>query len=162
MGNPGRTPEPTVVRIASGLMLMIIIGGGIGVALLTRHIWLADQTESPAERARDVAFLAERLLQWLAAGTAMWGIRQQRAIGRWLAVGLALYLAMKTSFASRGALQAIMGEPDTLSSMPYESPAEGVAGLFATALIVSGLTAIAWSMTRNKKVREYFADGDVG
>ena len=147
---------PMRVRVASGLLLLILVTGAVGIGVLLRHI-LTSPHESAGHRADDLVVLVERTLQWTAAGVAFLAVRKRRAMGRWLTAALAFYIAIKIMVGFRGALQVILGQPDTVSTIPFTTPTEGVAGVLLAGAAAFVLLAIAFSMAFNVQVRTYFA-----
>ena len=158
-----QTPAPTAVRVASGLLIVMLVAGAIGIALLVRHIVSLHHVESTGQRVDDLAWLSERILQWVTAGIALWAIRKRRPLGRWLTMSLTMYLTIKVILGFRGAVLVMLGGEDTVSSwLRFETPAEAFGGFLFAGAIASGLIAIAFSMVFNPRVRDYFASGSPG
>jgi hypothetical protein len=68
-----------------------------------------------------------------------------------------MYLAVKVVFGFWGAVQAMLGKVDVVSpSLPFSTPAEGLAGVLFGGAVVSALVAIAFSMVFAAPVRAYF------
>ena len=151
------TGTPTAVRVASGLLVVVLVGGAIGIALISRHVLGALQDENVEQQAGDLAVLIERILQWMAAAVALWAIRRRRRLGRWLTATMAMYLAIKVISGFWGAAQAMLGQVDAVSKgQRFSTPAEGLGGVLFAGAIASGLIAIAFSMAFAAPVREYF------
>lgn len=153
----GRTPW--AVRVGTWLLLFILVRGALGVALIGREFYRAWSTGAAKVYDFGAVGLPQVLwmLQWALAGVALWALSRRRRVGRWLAVGLVLWLAYQPAQELWVALEAARGHADLrLKLVGYRSRGEGLGGILANLPLALGLLGVGLRLALGANVAEFF------